>query len=159
MAHPQSGVRSHPVLLEAGRLPFAMGPPDSLKPFEIEIQVDPSDIDQLGHVNNVVYLRWVQDAATAHWYATATAEQKAALFWVVTRHEIDYKRPAFEGDAVIARTWVGQAAGRRFERHTELIRKADGKLLAKARTLWAPVDKTTKRRAEVGPEVYAMFST
>ena len=132
---------------------------DPLKPFEIEIEVDSSDIDQLGHVNNVVYLRWVQDAATAHWYASATAEQKDGLLWVVTRHEIDYKRPAFERDVVIARTWVGVEAGRFFERHTELKRKRDGKLLAKARTLWAPVDRVTKRPVDVGPGVHAMFST
>ena len=139
--------------------PSVMDRTDPLKPFEIEIAVDPSDIDQLGHVNNVVYLRWVQDAATAHWYASATEEQKGSLLWVVARHEIEYRRPAFERDVVIARTWVGKAAGRLFERHTELIRKSDGNLLAKARTLWAPVDRITKRAAEIGPDVYDMFST
>ncbi|MFW2371952.1 MAG: acyl-CoA thioesterase [Gammaproteobacteria bacterium] len=128
-------------------------------PYEIEIEIRPSDIDQLGHVNNVVYLKWVQDVATAHWYASATDEQKASLLWVVTKHEIEYKRPAFVQDVVIASTWVGKANHRFFERHTELRRKSDGKLLAKATTLWAPVDMNTKKPVEVGQDVYEMFST
>jgi len=49
----------------------------------------------LGHVNNVVFLRWVQDAAVAHWFAKATQEDQESLFWVVLRHEIDHKHPAY----------------------------------------------------------------
>lgn len=128
-------------------------------PYEIAIPVQASDIDQLGHVNNVVYLRWVQDAATAHWSAVATEQEKRSLLWVVTRHEIDYRRPALVGDVVIARTWVGEATHRVFERHTELLRKSDGKLLAKARTLWRPIDSDTRQPTDVGADVYARFST
>ena len=82
------------------------------QPYEMEIEIRPADIDRLGHVNNVVYLRWVQAAATAHCYAAATDRQKATLLWVVAKHEIEYKRPAFEQDGVIARTWVGRATQR-----------------------------------------------
>jgi len=57
--------------------------------FEVRITVDPSDIDQFGHVNNSVYLRWVQEAAIAHWLAVAQAADQESLFWVVVRHEID----------------------------------------------------------------------
>ena len=80
-------------------------------PFELAIAVEPADIDQLGHVNNVVYLRWVQEAAVAHWTAIAPATDQAKLLWVVVRHEIDYKQAAFLGDRIIARTWVGAPAG------------------------------------------------
>jgi len=128
-------------------------------PHEIEIDVQPSDIDELGHVNNVVYLRWVQEAATAHWRVLATGEQKDSLLWVVRKHEIEYKRAALSGDALVARTWVGDAKGRTFERHTEILRKADGKLLAKARTLWTPIDSETGSSVHPGPDVYALFST
>jgi acyl-CoA thioester hydrolase len=93
--------------------------------FEIEIAVQPEDIDQMGHVNNVVYLRWVQEAATAHWTAAASAEDQASLVWVVVRHEIDYLRPAMPGDTVIARTWVGQASKIKFDRFVELQRASD----------------------------------
>ncbi len=131
----------------------------SLKPYEIERVVDSKDIDLLGHVNNVVYLKWVQDIAIAHWNHSATDEQKATLLWVVAKHEIEYKRPALESDILIIRTWVGKATDRLFERHTEVVRKADGKLVAKAVSLWAPIDKESKRRVRIGADLYEMFST
>lgn len=91
--------------------------------FELPIQILPADIDMMGHVNNVVYVRWVQDAATAHWEAAATPEQQEAVAWVVVRHEIDYKSSARLGDEIIARTWVGAARRNLFERYTEIVRK------------------------------------
>ncbi|MCB1789798.1 MAG: acyl-CoA thioesterase [Gammaproteobacteria bacterium] len=130
----------------------------AVEAFEMEIAVEPADIDLLGHVNNVVYLRWVQDLAVAHWYNAATAQQQASLLWIVARHEIDYKRPAFAGDIVAARTWVGSAHHHLFERFTEFRRKADGKLLARALTLWTPVDRDSKRVVDVGPDVYETFA-
>ena len=128
-------------------------------PYEMEINIEETDIDLLGHVNNVVYLRWVQDVAIAHWFTVATESQKKKLLWVVVRHEIDYKRPAYAGDTVIARTWVGLASRRAFERHTELIRKSDRKLLARARTLWCPIDSNTRKPVDVDADVYERFST
>lgn len=131
---------------------------DVVRPFEIDITVKESDIDQLGHVNNVVYLRWVQDAAIAHWMAAATPEEQRTLLWVVVKHEIEYKRPAFATDGISARTWIGGSAPKAFERHTEILRKADGKVLAKALTLWCPIDSKTYRPVSVGPETQARFS-
>lgn len=126
--------------------------------FELAIAVEPDDIDELGHVNNVAYLRWVQDVAVAHWRAVAAAEDQARLRWVVARHEIDYKHPAYLGDGIVARTWVGTASRIRFERHTELLRASDRCLLAKARTLWCPIDAATGKPVSVGPDVRARFS-
>lgn len=127
-------------------------------PFELRLVVHPGDIDQLGHVNNVVYLRWVQEAAVAHWRAAAEPADQAALAWVVVRHEIDYLRAAQPDDAILARTWVGAVVGRDFERHTEIRRARDHKVLARARTLWCPVDPATGRRAEPSAAVRARFS-
>lgn len=135
-----------------------MNKPSSLEPYELQITVQASDIDKLGHVNNVVYLQWVQTAATTHWYATATAQQKAAYLWVVAKHEIEYKRPAMEGDVLLIRTWVGKATHRLFTRHTEVLRKTDGKLVAKAVSLWAPVDFESKTPVKPSQDVYDMFS-
>ncbi len=126
--------------------------------YEVPIQVEAADIDELGHVNNVTYVRWVQDAAVAHWRARAPAADQAALFWVVLRHEIDYKQPAFLGDELIARTWVGAASRIKFERHTEVVRVSDGRLLARARTVWCPINSQTGKPASVSPEVRASFS-
>lgn len=127
-----------------------------LAPFEQVITVQPADIDQLGHVNNVTYVRWVQDIAVAHWNASAPEADKARLWWVVLRHEIDYKAPAFAGDVLVVRTWVGQAAGLRFERHTEF--ECEGRIIVKARTLWCPIDAVSGRPAQVSAEVRARFS-
>lgn len=130
----------------------------SFGPYEMELTVQPSDIDVLGHVNNVVYLSWVQDVAVAHWDAAATEQQKAAYLWVVAKHEIEYKRPSKEGDVLVVKTWVGKTDHRMFTRHTEISRKDDGKLVAKAKTLWAPVDPVSQRSVKPDKDVYDMFS-
>ena len=127
--------------------------------YEIKFAVEPSDIDQLGHVNNVVYLRWVQDVAVAHWMARATKEWQEELLWVVLRHEIDYKQSAQLGDEIRALTWVGAATRARFERFTELRRAADGVALAKARSVWCPIDAQTRRPTGVSAALLEMFST
>jgi acyl-CoA thioester hydrolase len=132
--------------------------PKTVEPYELSIEILDSDIDQLGHVNNVTYVRWVQDAAVAHWSSAAPAEVQATLLWVVMRHEIDYKRPALRGDQIIARTWVGAASRLAFDRHTEILRASDRKLLAQARTVWCPIDAHTRRPTEVSAEVRERFS-
>lgn len=126
--------------------------------FELPRDILPGDIDDLGHVNNVVYLRWVQDIAIAHWSSAATTEQQAEVAWVAIRHEIDYKHPALPGDGIVARTWVGTADSHRFERLTEITRAADGKLLAQARTVWCPINRTTGKLTRVSDAVRARFS-
>lgn len=127
--------------------------------FELALEIIPSDIDELGHVNNVVYLRWTQDVATAHWGAAATAAQKEAIAWVAVRHEIDYKLPALPGDAIIASTWVGEADSVKFERFVEILRGSDRKVLAAVRTLWCPISRASGRVTRVDPAVRRVFST
>ena len=131
----------------------------TVAPFELAIRVQPSDIDELGHVNNVVYLRWVQDVAVAHWRSAATAQQQADVLWVVVRHEIDYKHPARLEDGIVARTWVGAATRSTFQRHTEILRAADRRLLVRARTVWCPISSGTLRPMHVGDDVRERFST
>jgi acyl-CoA thioester hydrolase len=128
------------------------------EPFELAIQVTSADIDELGHVNNVTYLRWVQDVAVAHWKAVAPAEDQAHLLWIVLRHEIDYKHPAYLGDRILATTWVGAATRIKFERHTAILRANDRSLLAKARTVWCPIDARTGKPTSVSTGVRACFS-
>jgi acyl-CoA thioester hydrolase len=119
----------------------------------------PEDIDGLNHVNNTVYLRWVQEVATAHWQAIASSEAQKNIGWVVLRHEIDYKAPACLGDHVVLRTWVGKATRLTFERFTEILRSTDGQMLSKARTLWCPINAQTGRPIRVPLEVREQFST
>jgi len=126
--------------------------------FETIVSVLPEDIDEQNHVNNTVYLRWVQEVATAHWRAVATADAQQNIGWVVLRHEIDYKAPACVGDDVVLRTWVGKSTRLTFERFTEIRRRGDGQLLSKARTLWCPINAQTARPTRVPAEVRAQFS-
>jgi acyl-CoA thioester hydrolase len=127
--------------------------------FELALQVAPDDIDELGHVNNVVYLRWVQDVAAAHWTSVTSAAERAEIGWVVLRHEIDYTSPAREGDRVIARTWVGPPSAATFERHTEIVRAQDDRVLARARSVWCPVHPATGRLRRIDPALHDRFYT
>ena len=133
-----------------------MSPPREI--YEHRFTVRPEEIDLLGHVNNIVYLQWVQDIAIAHWQAAAPAADQAQLVWVVRRHEIDYRRPALPGDAILARTWVGTASRLGFDRHTEIVRESDATVLARARTVWCPIDPATGRPTDVSDAVRARFS-
>ena len=126
--------------------------------FEQRRRVVAADLDEQNHVNNVVYVRWVQEIATAHWQALASEAMRAELAWVARRHEIDYLAPALLDDELRVHTRVGHAEGLLFERHTEIARIADGRILARSRTLWIPVDARTGRPRRVGPEVRALVS-
>jgi len=122
------------------------------------LAVEPADIDQQNHVNNTVYVRWIQEIAILHWKANAPMPARDEIGWVVLRHEIDYKSPANLGDEIILRTWVGQASRLTFERFVEVFRKSDRKLLASARTLWVPINPETAKPTRVPPEVRERFS-
>jgi acyl-CoA thioester hydrolase len=131
--------------------------PSSPAPFELSIAVREPDIDDMAHVNNVVYLRWVQEVALAHWRANATPAMQDELAWVATRHELDYVRAAVLGDQVVARTWIGVVDSRRFERFTEIVRASDGVVLLRARTLWLLVNRATGKVTRISPELRACF--
>jgi len=125
--------------------------------FELAFIALPEHIDELGHVNNAVWVQWIQQIAVAHWHAIADPAHDDAYFWVVTRHEIDYLRAAFEGDQVVGRTWVGDAPkGARFDRHVEFTGK-DGRVCVRARTSWAIIDRASGRPIRVPPEVISPF--
>jgi acyl-CoA thioester hydrolase len=125
----------------------------------MNVSVQSADIDEQNHVNNTVYLRWVQDVATAHWRALASTDAQSSIGWVVLRHEIDYRMPGNLGDEIVLRTWVGQASRLKFERFTEVRRKVDKVLLAQARTLWVPIDVRTGKPTRVSSELRSQFST
>jgi len=128
-------------------------------PFEMSVSVQPADIDQQNHVNNTVYVRWIQEVATAHWNTAAPSPARDEIGWVVLRHEIDYKSPACRGDEVMLRTWVGKATRVTFERFTEMRRKSDGDLLAQARTVWVPISPQTGKPTRVPADIRERFST
>jgi acyl-CoA thioester hydrolase len=123
-----------------------------------EITVKQSDLDELDHVNNVVYLQWIQDAAAAHWNSVASKEIKEKFFWVVVRHEIDYKSPAQLSDEIIAKTWVHDYNGAKSIRIVQVIRKRDDRVLAEARTTWCLMDSGNKRPVRIAEEIKTTFA-
>ena len=128
-----------------------------MTPFEKEITAGPADIDELGHVNNAAWVRWIQDMATAHWHAVAPKDHVDAFVWVVTRHEIDYLRAVGPGESVTGRTWVGEPPkGARFDRHVEFT-GGDGKVRVRAKTTWAIIDKASGRPLRVPKDVAEPF--
>ena len=118
---------------------------------------EPRHIDALGHVNNSVWVQWIQDMATAHWDAAARPEDHAAFCWVVVRHEIDYRGNIGVGETVSAATWIeGPAQGATSLRRVEFI-DAAGKRLVSAATTWAMLHRATRRPARVRGDVLAPF--
>jgi acyl-CoA thioester hydrolase len=117
----------------------------------------PDDIDELGHVNNAVWVKWIQELAVAHWTAVAPPEHQDALIWVVTRHEIDYRGNLSVGEEAIGETWVPQAPrGARFDRHFRFV-GMDGRVRVEGVTTWALIDRATGKLLRVRPEVAAPF--
>ena len=125
--------------------------------FTLTFTAGPEHIDFNGHVNNMVWLDWVQQIAGAHWEAAARPQDQAAYAWFVTRHEIDYRGNIAEGDTVTAHTFIpGPPKGARFVRCVEFL-DAAGKKLVEVRSTWAMIDKATGRAMRIPPKVAAPF--
>jgi acyl-CoA thioester hydrolase len=117
----------------------------------------PEHIDANGHVNNAVWVRWMEEVATAHWLADARPQDIAAYSWIVTRHEIDYRGNIGAGETVTAVTEVHEPA--RSVRFDRLItfRDAAGRQVVRAKTTWALLERATGQLARVTPELAAPF--
>jgi acyl-CoA thioester hydrolase len=125
--------------------------------FEMTLTALPEHIDELGHVNNAVWVQWMEQVAVAHWRSVAGAGHQDDYFWVVVRHEIDYLRPAFEGEVITARTWAGEKPqGAKYDRHMEFVGE-DRKARVRAVSWWAIIDKAAGRPIRVPAEVVAPF--
>ena len=115
------------------------------------------EIDELGHVNNAVYLVWAQEIATAHWMRVGSIDLVREYVWVALRHEIDYRDQVLEGETVEIRTWLGRARGARFERHVD-IRKPDAtRPSAKLLTDWCLIDAETRKPVRIGRDILEPF--
>ncbi len=123
--------------------------------FSNTFTVSGADIDAQNHVNNVAYVRWIQDIAVAHWFAVTTETVRRNFTWIVLRHEIDYKKQAFENEKITVETWVGEPTRISWERHTEI--KRGGDLLVKARSVWCLVDRETLRPTRLTVELKELF--
>lgn len=125
--------------------------------FRKEIVVGEGDIDAQNHVNNVVYLQWIQEISRSHWESVTPAEQQQKYIWVVRRHEIDYLRQAKLGDTLQAYTWPCFGTGSSSVRHVVLKNKATGKTVMESATTWVMLDGDTLKPAEIPQEVKNNF--
>ena len=112
-------------------------------------------LDEQNHVNNVVYVQWIQDVAVAHWRTVASQEVQENFVWFLLRHEIDYKQQAFEGEEITATTWVGNATKVTCERFTE-IRRGET-ILVQAKSNWCMLNAKTKKPTRITEEIREQF--
>lgn len=133
------------------------GVPGDRTVFATDFAATPDTIDELGHVNNAVWVQWIQTCATRHWDAAGDADARARYVWVVVRHEIDYLRAAGPGVSVGALTWIdGQPRGAKCARCV-LFHDGAGRVHVRARTDWAMIERATGRPARVTPALLAPF--
>ena len=125
--------------------------------FSHSFRVSAEDIDEQNHVNNVAYVKWIQDVAVAHWFSVTNEETRDKFTWMLTRHEIDYKKQAFENEEITATTWVGEPTRITWERLTEIKRGAD--LLVKARSIWCLIDREKSKPTRIASELKELFQT
>ena len=126
--------------------------------FEQHIRVVASDIDDLNHVNNVVYVQYIQDIAVAHWASVAPSELKSQIIWVVRRHEIDYLRSAVLGDELRIKTWAGEYTAATWERLCEIYRVSDNQLIVKSKSVWVALDAVTNKLRRMDESLLKIFN-
>ena len=129
------------------------------KIFEYTLVVPRSAIDHMGHVNNVVYLQWVQDIAIKHWEARTTERMRNQYVWVALDHFIEYKNPAFENENITLQTWIQSNRGAKSERHTKIINTDTKKVLINAKTTWCLLHKETLRPTRITEEINILSTT
>jgi acyl-CoA thioester hydrolase len=128
------------------------------KIFEYPITILPIDIDEQEHVNNISYLKWVQEVAIAHWTSVSSKEQRKRYLWVVSRHEIDYLKQAYIGSKLIAKTWVTEPQGAKSDRFVNIIDMNTNTTIAKVKTTWYLLDFKTKRAKRIDAEIVEIFA-
>jgi acyl-CoA thioester hydrolase len=122
------------------------------KVFEKAIKVGPEAIDELNHVNNMVYLEWFLDIATAHGSSTGWDLPRMLEMgegWVVRKHEIEYLAQVLEGEELVLRTWIESVDRVSSVRRYELVRKADGRAAARGSTVWVWINYKTGRPCRI----------
>ena len=128
------------------------------KIFEYPITILPIDIDEQNHVNNISYLKWVQEVAIAHWTSVATKEMNEQYMWVVSRHEIDYLKQAFIHTKLLAKTWVVEPDGAKSFRYVDIYDVDTNTIIAKIKTTWYLLDSKSKRPRRIDADLVSVFA-
>ena len=128
--------------------------------YQFDIVVTAAVLDGNRHVNNVVYVQWMQDAALQHSGATGCTRLTAAAgaTWVARMHRIEYLSPAFAGDRLTVQTWVADFRKVRSLRRYRFVRTSDQRLIARGETDWVYVDAASGRPRAVPAEIVSVFT-
>lgn len=129
--------------------------PENTISYQYTFKVGSKDIDDLNHVNNVVYLQWVNDISERHWDVLADKEIKQKYLWVVLRHELDYLKQAFLGEEITMITWIGESVGVKSVRHVHVYR--GNTVLLKARSTWCLLEQKSLRPTRVKEDILSLL--
>ncbi len=132
----------------------------SKQPFQYAFQLTvlPEHIDDQQHVNNVVYVQFMQEVANRHWQTSVSPELNAEVGWVVRKHEIEYLSPAYLDEVLEIRTWTGEHTAVTWDRHYEIIRPADQKIIIKAKSSWVLLDKVSGKPRRIDDAILRVFA-
>ena len=129
-----------------------------MKYLEKEIIVSKNDLDDLNHVNNVVYIHWVQEIAKTHWKSLVSNEIIKNYFWVLLEHEIKYLNPAFLNDKIRLKTYIEKTDGVKSSRIVEIYNKDTNKLLVTSKTIWCLINVKTGKPNRITEDIKKAFS-
>ena len=138
-------------------MPEGLGAVDFDTAFMRVLKPDPGDIDLMGHVNNTVYVRWVEKIAVEHWETVAPGKLSSKYLFVMLRHEIDYREQVLLDDTVELRTWLGRAKGPRFERFVDIRKPGASRFSSFSRIDWCQIDAESRKPVRVGADVLETF--
>lgn len=125
------------------------------KEYEYNLIVRDNEIDINKHVNNVVYIQWMQDAAVAHSTHLGFDTNRYKTLntaWLAKSHQISYIRPALLNDEVIVYTYISKRDKSEFTREYKIVKKSNNKVLASASTVWIYFDTLKNRVKKDVPE-------
>jgi len=125
--------------------------------FTYTFAVPENAIDENGHVNNVAYVQWMQDAAIRHPEAVTEYKPAENTTWYAREHRIEYLLPVFLGEELEVRTWLSEIKRVRAHRKYEFIRKSDGKIVVRGETDWVYVDAKSGKPIAIPAEVGKLF--
>lgn len=129
-----------------------------MKYLEKEIIISKNDLDDLNHVNNVIYIHWVQEIAKEHWKSLVSNEIIKNYYWVLLEHQIKYLNPALLNDKIMIKTYIEKTEGIRSNRIVEIYNSNNDKLLVKSKTIWCLINAKTNKPNRITDEIRKAFN-
>tara|TARA_B100001996_G_scaffold65057_1_gene46972 strand:- start:203 stop:595 length:393 start_codon:yes stop_codon:yes gene_type:complete len=129
-----------------------------MKVLEKEILVSKNDLDDLNHVNNVVYIQWIQKIAKEHWEKLASNEILDNYYWVLLEHQIKYLYPALLDDKIRIKTYIDSTEEIKSSRIVEIYNNDTNRLLVNSRTIWCLINSKTNKPVRIPDEIRQVFN-